>query len=250
MRIRSVKPEFFKHDVLGSLSPIARLLFIGMWCMADCAGRLEDRPKRIKVEVLPYDDADVEQLLSELCEHGFILRYSVEDQPLIEIPSFARHQRITGKESEQESRFPSYQKKKVVKQRGNNGETPEKHPESLETEGKGDVCTFDEFWCRYPKKKAKDQAVKAFAKVRISREILFAALDKQKADPDWLKDNGKYIPYPATWLNGKRWEDSLEPVVLELPVQQVEWTPEAFKTPAEMLAERKAKEEAANGTHG
>ena len=213
MRIRSVKPEFFKHDVLGAYSCAHRLLFIGLWCMADCAGRLEHRPARIKVEVLPYDDVDISMLLSDLEKSGFIVVYSVDDQSFIEIPSFLRHQRITGKESEASSRFPGIQKKKPGKQRGNIGETTGKQPDSLETEGRrkgnGDE-EFCRFWNAYPKKKSKETAIAAFKKVSVPIEVLLSSIERFKADPDWIKNDGQFIPHPATWLNQKRWEDELE----------------------------------------
>ncbi len=178
--------------------------------MADCAGRMEDRPKRIKVEVLPYDEVDVDTLLSELVSSGLIVRYDVADQRLIEIPTFARHQRISGKEADTESRFPGMQKKKMGKRSGSNGEAPEKHPESLETEGrrKGDGDdAFAVFWKSYPKKKDKETARKAFQKITAELPVILAAVDRFKSDPDWIKNDGQFIPYPATWLNGKRWED-------------------------------------------
>lgn len=69
---------------------------------------------------------------------------------------------------------------------------------------------FDQFWTAYPKKTAKQTALKAFAGIRPDSELLtvmLSALDRQKKTPDWLKDGGQFIPYPATWLNGRRWED-------------------------------------------
>ena len=81
-RIRTIKPEFFCHEQLAELSPIHRLLFIGLWTQADREGRLEDRPKRLKVVLLPYDDCDVDQLLTELGGAGFILRYEIDEKHL------------------------------------------------------------------------------------------------------------------------------------------------------------------------
>lgn len=66
MRSRNIKPGFFKNEQLGEVSPLARILFTGLWCMADREGFLEYRPKRIKIELLPYDSEDVEKLLDEL----------------------------------------------------------------------------------------------------------------------------------------------------------------------------------------
>lgn len=120
------------------MPPLARILFQGLWCLADCAGRLEDRPRRIKAEVLPYDDCDVDDLLSQLGDAGFIVRYSIDGVRLIEVPTFRKHQRITGKESENESLYPPPDS--PGKQRGNNGETTEttgREGRGKETEGSG-----------------------------------------------------------------------------------------------------------------
>jgi hypothetical protein len=92
MRSRNIKPGFFKNDALAELSPLARILFAGLWCMADREGRLADRPKRIRGEVLPYDDCDVDGLLDELHEAGFIVRYVSPETPAIAIPEFTKHQ--------------------------------------------------------------------------------------------------------------------------------------------------------------
>ena len=68
---------------------------------------------------------------------------------------------------------------------------------------------FADFWSKYPKKKAKGDAEKAWKKIKPTEyDALFAGLEAQKKSNDWLKDGGKFIPYPASWLNGRRWEDS------------------------------------------
>lgn len=69
---------------------------------------------------------------------------------------------------------------------------------------------FNRFWSAYPKKKSKADAEKAFKKVKVPVEVLLNAIEKQKKSADWIKNNGQYIPYPATWLNGKRWEDEAD----------------------------------------
>lgn len=74
-RARNVKPSFFKNEVLIELPFEARLLFIGLWILSDRKGRLEDRPKRIKMEIFPGDNLDMEALLNLLHRDGFIKRY-------------------------------------------------------------------------------------------------------------------------------------------------------------------------------
>lgn len=91
-RLRTVKPGFFTNDLLAEVDPLGRLLFIGLWCIADREGRLEDRPRRIKAEVLPYDDVDVDGLLSALAARGFIVRYAAGGNQYIAICNFAKHQ--------------------------------------------------------------------------------------------------------------------------------------------------------------
>ncbi len=99
MRVRDLKPGFFTNEDLGALPPLARLLFAGLWCLADCLGRLEDRPLRIKVSILPYDDCNVDELLSRLRDAKFISRYVVADQKYIQINTFRKHQHPHPKEA-------------------------------------------------------------------------------------------------------------------------------------------------------
>lgn len=87
-----LKPSFFVNEELAALGPLCRLLFQGLWCLADREGRLEDRPRRIKAEVLPYDDCDVNRYLDDLAETGFIERYEVDGQALIQVVKFRKHQ--------------------------------------------------------------------------------------------------------------------------------------------------------------
>jgi hypothetical protein len=129
MRIRTIKPEFWKHDGIAELEYATRLLFIALWCIADRRGRMEDRPRRIKAECFPYDELDVDAMLSELHSAGFIDRYEVEGVKIIEVRSFEKHQRLTGKEAETESIYPG-------KQWGSNGEAPGTSPVAQEGKGK------------------------------------------------------------------------------------------------------------------
>ena len=85
MRMRRITPEFFIDDTLADMQPLGRLLFVGLWCLADREGRLVDRPRRIKVQVLPYDDCDVDALLAELEQGGFIQRYEVAGNRYVQI---------------------------------------------------------------------------------------------------------------------------------------------------------------------
>jgi len=73
---------------------------------------------------------------------------------------------------------------------------------------------FESWWTAYPKKRAKAAAAKAFRRLKLTPELadkIMAALEQQKKSADWLTFGGRFIPYPATWLNNCRWEDEMEP---------------------------------------
>jgi hypothetical protein len=99
-RARNIKPGFFTNDILAECEPLARILFQGLWCHADREGRLEDRPRKLKAEILPYDECDIENLLSQLTRHGFIVRYQHGDGRFIQVVNFVKHQNPHVKESE------------------------------------------------------------------------------------------------------------------------------------------------------
>lgn len=99
MRARNIKPGFFRNEQLMQVAPLGRLLFAGLWCLADREGRLYDRPRQIKWDILPSDDCDVEALLTDLARRGFIRRYAVDGIGYIEVVNFLRHQRPHYKET-------------------------------------------------------------------------------------------------------------------------------------------------------
>lgn len=105
-RARNIKPSFFTNDELSDLEPLARLLFIGMWTIADFRGCFEYKPKRIKVQLLPYDDCDVEELAINLDKSGFISIYSVQGQTYVKVLNFNKHQNPHKNEKEKGSSIP------------------------------------------------------------------------------------------------------------------------------------------------
>ncbi|MFM0224149.1 hypothetical protein [Paraburkholderia dipogonis] len=91
-RQRTIAPGFFSNEHLASIDPLGRLLFAGLWCLADRDGRLEDRPARIRGELFPYEIFDADVLLAELDMKGFIHRYAVRGTPYIEIVQWRKYQ--------------------------------------------------------------------------------------------------------------------------------------------------------------
>lgn len=73
---------------------------------------------------------------------------------------------------------------------------------------------FDSFWELYPRHSCKQDARKAWKKLKPSPDLqvkIHEAVLEDCRSRQWTKDNGEYIPYPSTWLNGRRWEDRRNP---------------------------------------
>lgn len=101
-RARNIKPSFFLNEDIVELPCEARLLFIGMWTLADREGRLENRPKKIKMSLFPADDINVSEQLSNISKYGFIELYNVDGTDVIQITNFVKHQTPHGLEKDSE----------------------------------------------------------------------------------------------------------------------------------------------------
>lgn len=212
------------HDLLqagGKLGEFSQVLFPLIVANTDDFGRMAGDAFTIKNVVLPSSrraEQDFEQALAVMQQVGLLVRYIVDGAIYLQINKFDEHQ--PGLTKRTKSKFP---------------EIPELHgsPVNLPlnlTESKGRELNgreqnleparcaeslFDRFWLAYPKKKAKDDALKAWQKRRPDEALLsvmLRALERQQQSPDWQKDGGRYVPYPATWLNAGRWTDELEMV--------------------------------------
>lgn len=104
-RIRQIKPRFFVDEDIATLGLAARLMFIGLWTLADRSGRLEDKPLTIKLQTLPMDDVDANLILAELAARSLIYRYQVDGKRYISIPGFTKHQHFH--HAEPESTLPA-----------------------------------------------------------------------------------------------------------------------------------------------
>ncbi|VTU34225.1 hypothetical protein [Variovorax sp. RA8] len=118
-RARNIKPGFFKNEDLAECSAFARLCFAGLWTLADREGRLEDRAKKIKGELFPFDSIEVEPLLQELVLWGFIKRYQWAGVRYIRIVAFVKHQVPHG--TEKDGQIPDEEGFITVHERNKNG---------------------------------------------------------------------------------------------------------------------------------
>ena len=118
-RSRLLKPGFFKNEVLSDLEPLDRLLFAGLWTLADREGRLEDRPRRIKNELFPCDDYDVDAGIYRLASAEFVERYTSCNIRVLLIVNFSKHQSPHG--TEKDSLLPNRDGKIDTNARSKNG---------------------------------------------------------------------------------------------------------------------------------
>jgi hypothetical protein len=87
---------------------------------------------------------------------------------------------------------------------------PKGNRQGARAEAKKSQVLFDRFWQAYPRKAAKVDAERAFRKLNADEAMLdelLAAIAAQSQWDLWREEGGKFIPLPATWLNGKRWTD-------------------------------------------
>lgn len=217
-RSRNIKPGFFTNDALSEIEPLGRILFAGLWTIADREGRLEDRPKKIKAEILPYDNCNVDKLLQVLHDKKFIFRYEVEGVRYIYIHNFLKHQNPHKNEAPSEIPEPLMYDTSTVQEQENNSTNPADSlnmiPDSL-NQNKPDFLTeFEKWWKRYPRKYGKADAQKEWVKLRksgVSIEQLYKALDNYLEEIRLTNKETKYILHGRTFLGpGKRWDDYLQ----------------------------------------
>lgn len=115
-RSRNIKPGFFTNDELVELPFEYRILFAGLWTIADREGRLADRPKKIKLDIFPGDDVDCVAGLNALVSNGFLERYEIENKKYIQVLNWHKHQKPHHKEAA--SQIPAKPEMKVIESEG------------------------------------------------------------------------------------------------------------------------------------
>lgn len=242
-RIRTIKPDFFTSEDIVALSPLARLLYIATWVEADREGRFAWRPQTLKLRYLPGDSCNITALAEEIVKAGLVVLYDIDGQTYAEIPSFTRHQVINNREAASSiaprpvDAFPTRAShvNDACPTRDDATATPLVGKERKGKEGDTtrrvtrDVSAlFDQFWNAYPRKVGKKDAEKSFSKIKSPEEtlpLILSAIESQKQSEQWRKDDGQFIPHPATWLNGGRWLDGEQSASGRTP--ESEWSSES-----------------------
>ncbi len=230
-RIRSVHPSLFTDEAWVSCSPLARILYIGLWTDADDQGLFEWKPLQIKMRLLPGDMAEAGSLLAELASVNLIMSYEVDTVRFGAIRDFRKFQRpqkpnaihpITEIVAEYVS-LPAPVPEPVSDQSDTDPVNP---PQMEDGGGRGEETAksndlsvtrtggfdFEGWWSLYPvavaKPKARQAYVAALAKIggtepdAVLRDGLIRSLASARwADPTHTKPN------PAKWLEDERWND-------------------------------------------
>ena len=217
-RRRMIDPNFWTSEDVSRLSILGRVLLLGMISIADDEGRGRANINYLKSTIFPYDDirtADLEKALLDISRNISVVLYDVAHSKYYAFTNWKKWQRVdkprpsifpnpsdSKNDSENDSKNGSGLKEKKEKVR------EEEPPYSPPTGGEKEP--FDVFWKAYPRKSGKGAAQKSFEKIDSSLyPSILAAVEAQKKCEQWKRDGGQYIPYPATWLNQRRWEDEI-----------------------------------------
>lgn len=228
-RIRTIKPEFFTSEDIVSRSPMARLLYIALWCEADKEGRLVWKPATFKLRYLPGDTCSVQELCDELVAAGLVILYG---EGLAFIPTFKSHQHVNPRESDSQlpsppasttrgARVPTRHSRVSDAQGGKEG----KGKERKGTHDAHDASGFDEFWEAWPKSERKQDKAKCAEKwkahdLKAVLPQILADIEVKKRTEKW---RGGFIEAPEVYLNNRRWEDGVTPGSEDLSAASL-WT--------------------------
>lgn len=194
-RSRNIKPGFFSNDSLAELPALTRLLFIGLWTICDRDGRLEDRPRKIKAEALPYDECNVDAALQALHNSGFIIRYASGGLRCIQVVNWAKHQNPHMKEAESTIPAPDEHQTSTI-------QTPEPAPDEQQPKPEraglipDSLNLIPDSGFLIPEKSAPEKPA------ATKSEKLLAGIDPQIA-ADWqAMRKAKRAPVTATAIEG------------------------------------------------
>ena len=217
---RILKESIKSSPQIDSLSWFEEVLYYRLIVSADDYGCMDGRTILLKNELFPLKDTVTKKAVDDAINHlasvGLLRKYTANGMPYLFFPTWEKHQRVRNhyrKYPEPPENFLTDTCQSIDGQMAatclheSNPIQSESISESESNASAGACGAFDRFWSAYPKKVGKEAARKAFAKVKAPIDILIAAIEQQKTSRQWTKDNGQYIPNPATWLNQGRWED-------------------------------------------
>lgn len=203
----------------GKLGEFAQSLFPLLVANADDFGRGPGDAFTVKLTVFPSSprkESDFAAALDAMAIVGLIQLYEGSKGQVFQVVDFSEHQPGLHKKTTSKFPEPPENPREIP---GNSLLREENRTEQKGTEQNRTALArvepdgFEAFWADYPKKKSRSDAERAWRKLAPSpdlRQRIHDAIAAQRCSPQWLREGGQYIPYPASWLNGRRWEDEVE----------------------------------------
>lgn len=229
---RLLHPRLRRSRKVGGLSFFEKWVWIVMIFECDDFGVLPDRA----IKVAGSDDSlehveaktpgSVRAAMDRVVDTGLFLRFEHQGQPYLCDPTWqdfqkVRWPRLTYNPPPTSEVFPKLSRDtSVLFKKFHSALTRPVHRLKANglrltaQGGSGGADAFDAFWAAYPRKVAKEAARKAWTKLAPDaalQAVILGALEVHKRWLDWTRDEGRFIPHPSTWLNGKRWTDDVAP---------------------------------------
>lgn len=231
---------------VANISRDAQLIFTWSVPHADDVGMLPKSLRTLKAIIIPMIDmtlGDFSDCVDEIVDAGLWVIFEHEGKEYYRIPRFINHQTLkkdrqpqtiidfdfsqnhkeswvrlydlvglvdTGNQAETTGNQMGTEEKRTEEKRREKNTTRSKAAKTLD---KKQQALFDAFWAAYPNKKSKKKAHEWWCKNLPNAQTvtdIMAGLERAKTSDQWVKDNGKFIPHPSTWLNGERWTDEVE----------------------------------------
>ena len=256
---RIIKESICVSEQIDELNPFEETFFYRLLVNCDDYGCMDAREKVLVAKLFPLKAvkaADILKALVRLAEVDLIGLYDVNGHPYLKVLKWSDHQRVRVSKH----KYPEPTEEQLSVARSNLrqlaatcGETrriaanrgnlrPESNPIQSNPNPNTNPnpnpnpnpptdtdANFDRFWASYPKRVARQDAMKAWKKINPDTELvemIIDKLEKWKASDEWNREGGQYVPHAATWLNGRRWDDEVPekkdaPAARPAPVKQV-----------------------------
>ena len=231
---RLLKESVCCSENIDALTWFQEAFFYRLIVNCDDYGRMDARPKVLASKLFPLKDVRISQVndaLRALSSAELVILYqNDEGHPFLQMKTWDRHQQIRAKKSKYPA--PDGNCKQMISDDincnqmiSNDSKCPrnpiQSNPYPIQSESVSNApvreekdtdheLRFDRFWDAYPRKESKPAARKAFDKVRPDGKLLSKMIDsieRWKRSQQWQENGGQFIPYPASWLNQRKWED-------------------------------------------
>ncbi len=246
---RIVREAILTSERVCSLGWPEEVFFRRLMSIVDDYGRCEAHPQLLRAKCYPLQTdavrvADITRWMAACQKSGVIALYAKHGKQYLEIANFGQQLRSASKcpsPSDADGLLANDSKREQTTTDAHLGVSVSVSVSDTPPPPK--VGGFEEFWQAYPRKVGKDAAQKAYEKREPSAELLasmLAAIKAQSQSEAWRKDDGQFIPYPATWLNQGRWMDEQKVEVAAPPPVEV-WKGPPPMTPEEKAAANEAR---------